>query len=199
MLFSDTVFAGVGDSFEGLLVKSSVSYIPEGYVLATDDDFEWRTDGHESLIYEAENEGEPGHYWYVGDDEYVVIPNEIKGHKMTSYYRLFRYADDSLKGVMSTNSDVTVMHRMFGNIKSKSLELKYFDVSNVTDLGYFLSSSGLETIDLSHLNIQNHSDIGVGRIFVNSQLKNVYVKNQKDLDLFNTSSFKPDNLVFEIK
>ena len=71
-------------------------FIPEGYVLATDDDFSGTTNGS---------------FRYIGSDLKIVIPNRIKGIAVTRYDSMFR--DSGVIGVVSYNKNVTNMSSMF--------------------------------------------------------------------------------------
>ena len=97
--------------------------------LATDSDFEWVTN---SNGYEVTNEVENGYYKYVGDSKAVIIPDEINGNLMTSYYYMFRESD--VEKVVSTNPNVTSMNNMFRLSKATSLDLSSFDTSSVTNM-----------------------------------------------------------------
>ena len=92
------------------------SYIPEYYVLATDEDFSGTTDGS---------------FVYVGTDEYVIVPYRIKGVVVRSYYRMFY--EKAVKGVASYSNKVNTIRECFSyaGITGQPLELKYFNVSSV--------------------------------------------------------------------
>ncbi len=98
--------------------------VRDGYVLATDDDFEGVTNGD---------------FWYIGNDEYIEIPHTIKGKNITSYTGMFR--NTSVKGVKSTNKNVTDMSYMFADSQSTTLDLSSFDTRNVTNMDNMFSSS----------------------------------------------------------
>src|SRR5690625_5899106 len=91
------------------------------YVLATDDDFEGSYNGG---------------FRYIGNDEYVEIPHTIKGVAVTSYQGMFSllYGAKSfnVKGVKSTNKNVTDMSLMFYYSNFILLDLRSFDTSIVT-------------------------------------------------------------------
>ena len=113
--------------------------IPEGYALATDDDFIGTTDGN---------------FQYIGTDEYVVIPNVIKGVPVTSYAGMFM-GNSVIKGVASNNTNVTNMNSMFGSSSATTLDLGSFDTSNVTDMSDMFYNSSATALDLSSFDTSN--------------------------------------------
>lgn len=59
-----------------------------------------------------------GYWHYIGDDEVVIIPEYIQGHKVTSYVRMFanhRDMEDQIlpKKIISTNKNIESMEEMF--------------------------------------------------------------------------------------
>src|SRR5699024_5981428 len=80
-----------------------------------------------------------GSFRYIGTDEYVIIPHRIKGVNVTSYNNMF--SGSSVKGVASTNKNVTNMSRMFFISEATSLDLSNFDTSNVTNMSYMFTNS----------------------------------------------------------
>ena len=139
-------------------------FIPEGYVLATDDDFSGTTDGS---------------FRYIGSDLKIVIPNRIKGIEVTSYNSMF--SDSSVIGVVSYNKNVTDMSYMFQNSKAITLDLSIFDTSNVTSMyNMFRGCSELTSLDLSSFDTSSVTSMG-GMFFGCSSLTSL------DLSTFNTS------------
>ena len=140
---------------------------PEGYVLATDADFEGDFDGG---------------FKYVGTDAYVVIPNTIKGIQVTSYAYMFYQS--AIRGVISKNPNVTNMEGMFSNTSSdileldlntsavtnmrwmfryadaKIMDLSSFDTSAVTNMEAMFSGAAAETLDLTSFNTSNVTNMG---------------------------------------
>ena len=138
--------------------------IPEWYVLATDDDFSGTTDGN---------------FQYIGTDEYVVIPNVIKGVPVTSYSMMF-IGSSVIKGVASNNPNVTDMMGMFTESSATELDLSSFDTSNVTNMmGMFAGSSAI-TLDLSSFDTSNVTNMEA--MFAGSSAITL------DLSSFDTSS-----------
>lgn len=192
-----------------LTFKVKSTSLPNGYVLATDSDFEWKT---ENPYY--------GVWHYIGTDKKVAVPHIIQGKEVTSYRGMFR--NTSVSGVYSDNSNVTDMSRMFQDSKATSLELSNFDTSNVTDMNRMFHNSQATCLDLSNFNTSKVTDMGfmfrasqatkldlssfdtsnvtnVCCMFEYSMTTEGYAKAKKDADMFNDSSFKPSELTFVVK
>ena len=106
--------------------------LPEGYVLATDNDFSGTTNGS---------------FRYIGTALKVVIPNKIKGISLTRYDNMFR--DSNVIGVVSYNKNVTNMVGMFHSSKATILDLSDFDTSSVTNMVNMFNRSQATSLDLS--------------------------------------------------
>lgn len=111
---------------------------PAGYVLATDEDFSGEADGE---------------FKYIGTADYVVIPDKIKGIPVTSYYDMF--SGTAIKGVASTNPNITDMQRMFCLSSSSTLDLSNFNTANVTNFDGMFMYAAATTLDLSSFNTSN--------------------------------------------
>lgn len=113
------------------------SFIPEYYVLATDEDFSGTTNGD---------------FRYIGTDEYVIVPYRIKGVVVRSYYRMF-YGKE-VKGVASYSDKVLDFTSCFVNagVSGQPLELKYLDVSGAYVFTYIFSNCKASELDLSSWN-----------------------------------------------
>ena len=133
------------------------------YVLATDDDFSGETNGR---------------FRYIGTDEYVEIPHVIKGVNVTSYGDMFR--GTSVKGVKSTNKNVTDIASVFRDSQATSLDLSSFDTSGVKNMGAMFYGAQATTLDLS--SFDTSSVTSMGYMFYNSQAKEL------DLSSFDTSN-----------
>lgn len=180
-------------------------FIPEGYVLATDDDFSGTSNGN---------------FRYIGTDEYVEIPHVIKGVPITSYSSMFR--DTSVKGVKSTNKNVTNMNSMFRGSQATSLDLSSFDTSSVTNMNSMFRESRATTLDLSSFNTSNvtnmyamfaasstktldlssfdiSNDTDLRYMFGGSSATTGYARTQADADKFNESDNRPAGLNFVVK
>ena len=158
---------------EGIQWKLNGVWKPDvsKYVLATDNDFSGNTDGS---------------FRYIGTDEYVEIPHVIKGVSVTSYARMFQ--DTLVKGVKSTNKNVTDMFAMFYNSKATSLDLSLLDTSRVTEMGYMFYGSQATSLDLSSFDTSNVTDMT--SMFYYSLATNL------DLSSFDTSNVTNMNQMF---
>jgi surface protein len=137
--------------------------LPEGYVLATDNDFSGTTNGS---------------FRYIGTALKVVIPNKIKGISLTRYDNMFR--DSNVIGVVSYNKNVTNMVGMFHSSKATILDLSNFNTSNVTDMRDMFYNSQATTLDLSSFDTFNVTNMN--GMFYGSKITSL------DLSNFNTSS-----------
>lgn len=148
--------------------------------LANDEDFYWVK---EKPGYEAYGKKDKGHFRYVGNKEYVIIPEVIQGHKMNNYRKMFE-SNKIVKAVASTNPNIYSMEYMFTGIK-------------------------LVSLDVSHLNTSN--TLYFSRMFLNAKLDNFLILNNWDTkkalyldDMFyNTktpvlsiSGFNTDNAIY---
>jgi surface protein len=132
--------------------------IPEGYTLATDEDFSGTRDGE---------------FRYIGSKPYVVVPHVIKGVPVTSYYSMF--ANTDVKGVASDNMNITDMSNMFANSTSETLDLTYFDTSSVTNMSSMFQSAKATTLDLSNFDTSSVTDMS--QMFASSQATTIDVSN----------------------
>lgn len=120
--------------------------IPDYYVLATDADFTKDTNGN---------------WRYTGPGEYVIIPHEIQGVPVTSYafmfsgYTGYGVTSSLVKGVVSTNPNVTDMDAMFFGSKATTLDLSNFDTANVTNMKSMFINSQATSLDLSNFDTSN--------------------------------------------
>ena len=175
------------------------------YILATDDDFSGTSNGN---------------FRYIGTDEYVEIPHVIKGVNVTRYNDMFN--GTSVRGVASTNknvtnvtymfrgttgtslnlssfdtSNVTNMSSMFYSSKATSLDLSSFDTSNVTNMSSMLRSTTATSIDLSSFDTSNVTNMS--SMFRNATTTAGYARTQAAADKFNSTDYKPAVLTFVVK
>ena len=116
------------------------SYIPEYYVLATDEDFSGTANGS---------------FKYIGEDEYVIVPYRIKGVVVRSYKEMFK--NKSVKGVASYSQEVLVYSNCFegAGISGETLELKYLETGGAYVFSYMFYNCKAGTLDLSGWNTSN--------------------------------------------
>ena len=118
--------------------------------MATDGDFIWV---QEEGGYPISGKSEKGFFKYVGDKEYVIIPNSIHGYDMKNYRKMF-IDNDLVKGVSSSNPKITSMAFMFYNSNLTKLDLSNFDTSDVIYLtGMFTNANIDNHLDLSNWDI----------------------------------------------
>ena len=179
--------------------------LPEGYVLATDNDFSGTTNGS---------------FRYIGSDLKIVIPNRIKGIAVTRYDNMFR--DSNVIGVVSYNKNVTNMAGMFHSSKATILDLSDFDTSSVTNMRDMFNRSQATSLDLSSFDTSSVTDMvgmfyssratlfdlsnfdtsnvtNMSYMFENSKATTGYARTQADADKFNASTNKPAGLNFIVK
>jgi surface protein len=120
------------------LIFEVKGYEPDIWVLATDSDFNGFTDGA---------------FTYKGTDEYVIIPDKIKYLNVTSYANMFK--GTAVKGVKSTNPNVTDMTGMFEDSTAESLDLSELNTSGVTNMANMFKNSAATTIDVSNFDTTN--------------------------------------------
>ncbi len=112
---------------------------PLRYILAKDDDFDGDDDGE---------------FVYIGDAEYVIIPEYIKGVKMTktglSETQHIFMEKPFIKGIAFENAlNIVDMSYLFFNNNSPDLELEYLDTSAVINMSEMFAGSQATTLDLS--------------------------------------------------
>ena len=94
-------------------------------------------------------------------------------------------------------SSVTDMYGMFTNSQATTLDLSSFDTSSVTDMGYMFYNSQATSLDLSSFDTSSVTDMGY--MFRYSKATIGYARTQADADRFNSSSYKPAELVFVVE
>lgn len=122
------------------------SLYPAKYVYVSEDDFAGDIDGE---------------FVYFGTEEYIVVPEYIRGVKITktgidANQHLFSY-NQYIKGVIfEGGNNITHMDYLFAHNDSYELELKYLDTSNVVSMShmFFRASAflfNLTTFDTSNV------------------------------------------------
>ncbi|MBC2474213.1 BspA family leucine-rich repeat surface protein [Clostridium beijerinckii] len=134
---------------------------PAGYVLATDADFSGTADGG---------------FRYTGTSSYVVIPDVIKGVQVTSYGSMF--ANTAVKGVISTNPNITNMASMFYGNTARTLTLS-LNTANVTTMAAMFKETSATTISLGTMDTGKVTNMS--QMFSTTQVKSL------DLTGWNTS------------
>lgn len=160
-----------------------------------------------------------GIFEYVGDDEYIEMPHTIKGTKVTSYKGMF--VNTNVKGVISTNKNVTdmstmfrgnssesldvsgldtsgatVMDSMFRDTQATSLNLTKFDTSKVTGMFSMFRNSKVKELDLGSFDLSKVTNFD--NMFQSGVASVGYAKTQEEVNKFMGSVNKPSSLVFTV-
>lgn len=147
------------DKLEKALLQLK-EYIPEDtstspsepeWEMATDGDFIWV---EEEGGYSISNSSKKGFFKYVGNKEYVIIPNTIHGYGMKNYRKMF-IDNDLVKGVSSYNTKITSMAFMFFNSNLTELNLNNLVTSDVIYFTRMFANANIENhLNLSDWNIE---------------------------------------------
>jgi len=149
------------------------AYIADTYVLAKDSDFIGDRNGQ---------------FMYAGSAEYVIVPEVIKGVKITSTACMFK--GSVVKGVICDNPAITDMRGMFWDARSNELEIiqnkprsaveLILNTSNVTDMSQMFNGAIIEELILTTFDtskVTNFTDM-----FAGARAKTI------DVSTFDTSS-----------
>jgi surface protein len=128
------------------------------YVSANDNDFSGNANGE---------------FKYIGSNEYVEIPNTIKGVPVTSYESMFM--GTSVKGVKSDNTNVTNMKNMFRDCQAASLNLSNLDTSGANNMENMFYNCRAASLNLSNLNTSSVNDMNY--MFYNCQAASLNLSN----------------------
>ena len=146
-----------------------VIYIPDYYVLATDNDFEGQIDGE---------------FVYIGDADYVIIPEYIKGIKITKTASSFNSKSlfnkrTNIKGVVFEKYyNIIDMTSLFSNNISNKIELQFLNTSSVENMSGMFFDSRFTTFDLSNFDTSNVTNMK--NMFAGTHVSSL------DLSSFNT-------------
>jgi hypothetical protein len=149
------------------------AYIADTYVLAKDSDFIGDIDGQ---------------FQYVGDAEYVIVPEVIKGVRITSTACMFK--GSTVKGVICDNPNITDMRAMFWDARTNEIEFiqnkprsaleLMLNTSNVTDMSWMFNGAVVEELILTSFDTSKVEDFSA--MFQGSRAKTI------DVSTFDTSS-----------
>ena len=140
------------------------------YKLATDEDFSGFADGE---------------FIYDGAEEYVEIPHIIKLRAITTYNGMFQ-GSSTIKGVKSTNANVTEIAGMFQNSQSTELDLSELNLSSVTNANLMFRNARIEKLDLS--NFDTSSTMFKWLMFTGATIGTIYARTQVDADFFRSDT-----------
>jgi len=149
------------------------AYIADTYVLAKDSDFIGDRNGQ---------------FMYAGSAEYVIVPEVIKGVKITSTACMFK--GSVVKGVICDNPAITDMRGMFWDARTNEIELiqnkprsaleLILNTSNVTDMSWMFNGAIVEELILTSFDTSKVEDFSV--MFEGARAKTI------DVSTFNTKS-----------
>lgn len=121
--------------------------------------------------YSVLAEENPGHYWYIGDEEEVVIPEKIKNEKLVSYFRMFSSLGQDLEDgseiplmkkkvrkIKANSKDVLSTEDMFSFLETEELDLSEMKIPNVLNMNSMFSFAKIKRIDISGLNTEKVKD-----------------------------------------
>lgn len=182
---------------------SGLNFIPK-YTFALDSEFSGNKDGE---------------FKYIGNADYVELPNGINGIPITSYKNMFE--GTVVQGVISTNRDIVDMSGMFRNNKSQDLDVSTLTTSKVVDMSHMFEGTIAKELDLRKF--ETESLVNMSAMFKNTQLEEIdlgsfnldnvintndalsqttakvgYARTQTDLTKLNASRNKPSDLTFTI-
>lgn len=149
------------------------AYIADTYVLAKDSDFIGDRNGQ---------------FHYAGSAEYVIVPEVIKGVKITSTACMFK--GSTVKGVICDNPAITDMRGMFWDARSNEIEFiqnkprsaveLILNTSNVTDMSWMFHGAIIEELILTSFDTSKVEDFS--DMFAGARAKTI------DVSTFNTKS-----------
>ncbi len=149
------------------------AYIADTYVLAKDSDFIGDRNGQ---------------FMYAGSAEYVIVPDVIKGVRITSTACMFK--GSVVKGVICDNPAITDMRGMFWDARTNEIELiqnkprsaleLILNTSNVTDMSWMFNGAIVEELILTSFDTSKVEDFSV--MFEGARAKTI------DVSTFDTSS-----------
>ena len=143
------------------------------YKLATDEDF---------IVHD----GDQGWFTYIGDDEYIILPEKINGYKlstMRSEYLTGMFSGNiSIKGVACFGNNLARIDDAFRNMPFTSIDLRFLNTSNVLNFSrVFEGCQNLTELDLSSWDTSN-------AIHFNSMFYRCAALRELDLSSWDTSS-----------
>ena len=153
IIFSMMLSACVGgDKSDNNGMKENKS--EKKYVLATDDDFMLYSDflkryEYDDSFKDLKDIANDASWYYIGEAEYVEIPEKIHGEEVIKYGGMFAH-NTTVKGVKSTNSKVRTANGMFQFMDLTEnggvLDLTKFDFSSMVEGDSMFKGVKLDTI-----------------------------------------------------
>ena len=160
-----------------------------------------------------------GIFRYIGDAEYIEVPHEIKGVAVTSYKGMFE--NTNVKGVISTNPNITDMSNMFKGNTATQLDVRTLNTENTRNMsGMFedaktteLDLGGFKTVNATNMSnmfkntLVDELDLGsfdMGKVantdnmFQNTKATVGYARTLGDAEKLNGSLGKPQYLTIDV-
>lgn len=129
--------------------------------VAQDSDFIWIQTDHG---YDVSKQSKTGYYLYTNTEHEVVkIPNEINGDRINNYHSMFE-GNNSIRKVISENSDLQNATYMFYDISTDRLEV-VFSSHNLVDIEGMFMDSRIGILDLSNFDLSEVADSSWGVFF----------------------------------
>ena len=156
-----------------LSVRYNLSPLWTKYKLATDEDF---------IVHD----GGEGLFTYIGDDEYIILPETINGYNLWNMRGENRSGmfsgNTSIKGVACFGNNLTRVDNAFKNMPFTSIDLRFLNTSNSLDFAYaFEGCQNLTELDLSSWDTSN-------AIYLHSLFHNCAALTELDLSSWDTSN-----------
>lgn len=165
-------------------ISQLVEIPPIKWKLATDNDFNWETEFFYG--YRAYGQWFRGYYKYTGNDEYVIIPDVIKGNRMDDYRRMFE-GNKTIKGVSNTSLSINQFYRTFQEVELQELDLSDLNVSNAKDFTQMFYKAKINSF-LKLDNWDTSSGIYMNEMFLNSTIQEINFGNFKIDNVSNMTS-----------
>lgn len=165
-------------------ISQLVEIPPIKWKLATDNDFNWEIEFFYG--YRAYSQWFRGYYKYTGNDEYVIIPDVIKGNRMDDYRRMFE-GNKTIKGVSNTSLSINQFYRTFQEVELQELDLSDLNVSNTKDFTQMFYKAKINSF-LKLDNWDTSSGIYMNGMFLNATIQEINFGNFNIDNVSNVSS-----------
>ena len=165
-------------------ISQLVEIPPIKWKLATDNDFSWEIEFFYG--YRAYRQWFRGYYKYTGNDEYVIIPDVIKGNRMDDYRRMFE-GNKTIKGVSNTSLSINQFYRTFQEVELQELDLSDLNVSNTKDFTQMFYKAKINSF-LKLDNWDTSSGIYMNGMFLNATIQEINFGNFNIDNVSNVSS-----------
>ena len=124
--------------------------------------------------------------------------NHFNTSNVNNMFAMFFQSQAKIIDISSFDtSNVTTMQSMFNKVQAKSIDVSSFNTKNLKNTNYMFVDFETEILDLSLFDMENVESWE--NMFMGSKIKTGYARTQKDVDILNSSSNKPEDLIFTIK